>query len=112
MTTEKIRKYVIPNLPYIFLFWFFNKIGEAYRLADGADTLRKIMGSMNTLSKAMSRPLPSFYPYDLLLGIIGAVIIYTVVYFKKKNAKKFRKDMEYGSARWGRPEDIKPISAV
>ena len=76
MSSEKIRKYIIPNLPYVFVFWFFNKLGEAYRIAPGNDTLRKIMGSMTTLSSAMKNPLPSFNPYDLLIGIAGAGIVY------------------------------------
>jgi len=101
MSSKNIKKYIMPNLPYVFVFWFFNKVGEAYRIAEGTDTLRRIMGSMTTLSKAMSNPLPSFNPYDLLIGITGAVIICAVVYFKKKNAKKYRRNIEYGSARWG-----------
>ena len=100
MTNKKIKKYVLPNLPYLFVFWFFCKIGEAYRLSEGTDIIRKVMGIMTALSKAMSNPLPSFNPYDLLIGVAGAGGIFVVVYFKKKNAKKFRRNVEYGSARW------------
>ena len=108
MSSEKIRKYILSGIPYILLFWFFSKLGEAYRTAPGDDVLRKIIGSMTALTQTMSNPLPSSNPRDWLIGIAGAVIIYIVVYFKKKNAKKYRKNMEYGSARWGKPLDIKP----
>jgi len=106
--TPALRKYVLPNMPYAMMFWFANKLGMAYRLASGSDMLAKIIGSMKTLSAAMASPFPSFVPFDLLIGAAGAGIIYAVVYSKKKNAKKFRKDVEYGSARWGTEKDIKP----
>ena len=64
---EKIRKYILPNVPYVLLFWFFSKLGEAYRIAPGDDMLRKIMGSMTMLNQAMSNPLPSANPRDLLI---------------------------------------------
>ncbi len=99
---------MLPNLPYAFVFWFANKLGMAYRLAEGADVLRKIAGAANTLSECMSDIPPSFHPFDLLVGVCGAAIIFAVVYVKGKNAKKYRKDVEYGSARWGTPKDIKP----
>lgn len=108
ITTAKIKKYVIPYLPYVLIFWFANKLGMAYRLAEGADFLKKLTGSMVTLNAAIAKPLPSFVPFDLLIGVAGAAVIYAVVYFKGKNAKKYRKGVEYGSARWGTDEDIKP----
>ena len=101
MNTDKIRKYVLPNLPYVMLFWFFGKMGEAYRLTPGNDVLKKLMGSLTGLNFAMSRPLPSLDPFDLIVGLVGAAAVYFFVWYKKKNAKKWRKDMEYGSARWG-----------
>lgn len=106
--TDKLRKYVLPNLPYGIMFWFSAKLGEAYRLAGGSDFLRKVINSVNTLGAAMAHPLPSFVPFDLAVGIAGAVLVYVFAYIKKKNAKKWRKDVEYSSARWGTPEDIKP----
>jgi len=106
--TPTMKKYVLPNLPYALIFWFSNKLGTAYRTAHGGDFLKKLVNSMNMLDKAMSNPLPSFHPNDLLVGIIGVAIIYAVVYVKGKNAKKYRKGIEYGSARWGTPADIKP----
>jgi type IV secretion system protein VirD4 len=106
--TRKIKQTVLPNLPYAFIFWLFNKLGEAYRLTVAADALRKLMGAMTNLNAAMSRPFPSFNPQDLLVGLIGAAAVYVFVWYKKKNAKKWRKDVEYGSARWGNKNDIEP----
>jgi type IV secretion system protein VirD4 len=107
-----LKKYVTPNLPYALIFWFFCKLGEAYRLAPGGDMLQKIIRITSPLNSAMAKPLPSFDLFDLTVGLAGAVIVYGVVYFKKKNAKKYRKDQEYGSARWGKPDDIKPFVDV
>ena len=98
----------MPNIPYVFVFWFANKLGTAYRLADGKDMLNKIAGSVNTLGESMSNIAPSFHPFDLFIGLCGAALIFAVVYFKGKNAKKYRKDVEYGSARFGTEKDIKP----
>lgn len=108
MNTDKLKKYVLPNLPYILVFWFADKLGEAWRLATGADALDKLIYGIGILDTVMAKPLPSLHSYDLLAGIAGTAAIYATVYFKKKNAKKWRKDREYGSARWGTTEDIKP----
>jgi type IV secretion system protein VirD4 len=96
---DKIKKYVIPNLPYALIFYFCCKIGEAYRITEGADFAKKFMGLIETLGKVMQKPGISINLQDILIGIIGAALIYAVVYTKKKNAKKWRKNMEYGSAR-------------
>jgi type IV secretion system protein VirD4 len=109
MSTAKLRKYVLPYLPYVAMFWFFNKIAESYRLTQGDDVITKAMGSLTGLSDAMSRPLPSFAPIDLLVGLAGAVMIFLIVWNKKRNAKNWRKDVEYGSARWGNKKDIEPF---
>jgi type IV secretion system protein VirD4 len=95
-----LKKYIIPNLPYVLVFWFACKLAESYRLASG-DTVQKIMQGFSSLGEVMANPLPSFVPFDMLIGLAGAAIIYIIVYVKKKNAKKWRKDEEYGSARWG-----------
>jgi len=87
-------------MPYVMIFWFFSKMGEAYRLTPG-DTLRKLMGSLTGLNVVMAKPLPSLDPFDLIVGLVGAAAIWLFVWYKKKNAKKWRKDIEYGSARWG-----------
>jgi len=106
--TTKIKRYVLPNIPYVMLFWFFSKCGEAYRLAPGRDMLHKLMNGIGILSAALSRPLPSLELFDLAVGIAGAAAVYGIVLYKKKNAKKWRKDIEYGSARWGTEKDIEP----
>lgn len=104
----KIKKYVVPNLPYLFIFWFFCKIGEAYRLAAGADFGAKLIGMMKTIGPAFGTIAPG-HGFDLLVGFVGAVVLRLVVYNKVRNAKKFRKDVEYGSARWGTAKDIAPF---
>lgn len=104
----KIKKYVVPNLPYLLIFWFFCKLGEAYRLAAGADFGAKLIGMMKTIGPAFGTIAPG-HGFDLLVGLIGAVVLRLVVYNKVRNAKKFRKDVEYGSARWGTAKDIAPF---
>lgn len=104
----KIKKYVVPNLPYLLIFWFFCKNGEAYRLAAGADFGMKLIGMMKTIGPAFGTIAPG-HGFDLLVGLIGAVVLRLVVYNKVRNAKKFRKDVEYGSARWGTAKDIAPF---
>ena len=105
-----IKKYVVPNLPYVMMFWFFSKIAEGYRLSAGTDAVTKAMAAVSGLGATITaNPLPSFHPRDLLIGIAGAAAVRAVVYFKGKNAKKYRHGVEYGSARWGTQEDIKPF---
>lgn len=107
-----VKKYILPNLPYLFLFWFFTKVAQCYRLAEGTDVITKAMGALSGLGTLLSEnPLPSFHPRDLLIGAAGAAAIRAVVYFKAKNAKKYRQGVEYGSARWGGPKDIAPFIA-
>ena len=106
-----IKKIVLPNLPYAFIALIATKLGQAWRLAEGADVSAKVLGFLTQgLGEAFSTPLPSFHPADLLVGVLIAGIIRLVVYVKGKNAKKFRKNMEYGSARWGTAEDIAPYA--
>lgn len=109
MNTEKLKKYVLLNLPYLLVFWFFDKLGWAYRFAPGVDFVRKLTGSVTTINTAFANPLPSLVPFDLFVGVAGAAAIYAVVYFKGKNARKYRKGVEYGSARWGTKKDIQPF---
>ena len=105
-----LKKFLILNFPYVFIFWFFNRVGEGYRLAAGADMVAKGMGAISGLGAIISsNPLPSFYPQDLLVGLIGAACIRAAVYIKAKNAKKYRHGVEYGSARWGNAQDIAPF---
>ncbi|KRU37469.1 VirD4-like conjugal transfer protein, CD1115 family [Clostridium sporogenes] len=106
---DKIRRYVIPNVPYLLVLWFCLKLGTAYRLAAGADFGNKLVGMIKTISPAFASFAPGFVLSDWLIGLAGAVILRLVVWYKVKNAKKFRRDVEYGSARWGTAKDIKPF---
>ena len=102
------KQLLIKILPFVFIAYFADKIGEAYRISSGANIGEKLMNTLNSINTAFQNPLPSFYPQDLLVGVAGALIIKAIVYFKGKNAKKYRKGIEYGSARWGTAEDWKP----
>jgi len=103
-----VKKYVVPNIPYAFIALFATKIGQAARLAPGTDFSTKALHIMDGLTAAFQNATPSFHPVDLCVGICIAAIMRLVVYVKSKNARKFRKNMEYGTARWGTQEDIKP----
>ena len=103
------KKLILPNIPYLFIGLFATKLGQAARLSPGVDFSSKVLNMMDGISMAFENILPSFHPVDLLVGTAAAVIIRLVVYFKGKNAKKFRKNLEYGSARWGSREDIAPF---
>ena len=104
----EIKKLLILNLPYLLFVYLFDKVGAAIRLSPGADASGKLLQLGTGFAAAFSSIAPSLHPADLLIGIAGAVIIRLAVYMKGKNAKKYRKGMEYGSARWGGAEDIKP----
>ena len=103
-----IKKLVLPNIPYVFIALFATKLGQAWRLAPGMDFSGKALHLMEGFAAAFRSALPSFHPIDLCVGVAAALLIRLAVYVKGKNAKKFRKNLEYGSARWGRPEDIAP----
>ena len=107
--SDKIRKYVLPNLPYLFVFWFFSKIGTAYRIAPGTDFGTKLMGMLDTFPKAFETYWPGLGGIDLLVGLAGAAGMYLLIQSKIRQAKKFRRDAEYGTARFGTKEDIKPF---
>ena len=104
-----LKKVILPNIPYVFIGLLATKLGQAWRLAPGADFSAKVLGLMTGFTAAFQSIMPSFHPIDLCVGIAIAVIIRVVVYVKGRNAKKFRKNMEYGSARWGTQEDISPF---
>lgn len=95
----EIKKLLILNLPYLLFVWLFDKVGAAVRLSPGADASAKLLHLGDGFSAAFSSIAPSFHPADLLIGIAGAVIVRLIIYVKGKNAKKYRKGMEYGSAR-------------
>ena len=103
-----IKKFLLPNIPYVFIALFATKLGQAARLSPGADFSGKALHLMEGITAAFQSALPSFHPIDLCVGVAAALLIRLIVYVKGKNAKKFRKNLEYGSARWGRPEDIAP----
>ena len=101
MDKRKIKKLLILNLPYFLVGLFATNLGEAWRLAEGADSSAKILSFFNALPIALNNPLPSFHPLDLLIGIFCGAGLRLAVYLKGKNAKKYRHNVEYGSARWG-----------
>ena len=103
-----IKKFLLPNIPYVFIALFATKLGQAWRLAPGMDFSGKALHLMEGFAAAFQSALPSFHPIDLCVGVAAALLIRLIVYVKGKNAKKFRKNLEYGSARWGKPEDIAP----
>ena len=103
-----IKKLLLPNIPYVFIALFATKLGQAWRLAPGTDFSGKALHLMEGFATAFSSLVPSFHPIDLCVGVAAALLIRLIVYVKGKNAKKFRKNLEYGSARWGKPEDIAP----
>ena len=101
-------KLLTGSIPYVFITLFATKLGQTWRLADGITVSEKFLHIADGFSKAMQSPLPSFHPLDLLVGVITALLIRLIVYEKSKNAKKYRRNVEYGSARWGKAEDIAP----
>ena len=109
MKNVNYKKLLIPNIPYVFIALLATKLGQAARLAPGFDFSSKALHIMDGLMMAFENIMPSFHPIDLLVGVAAAAIIRLAVYVKGKNAKKFRKNLEYGSARWGTREDIAPF---
>lgn len=108
MRQVNVKKLVLPNLPYLFIALLATKLGEAWRLTPGADFSARVLHLMDGFAAAFQSLAPSFHPIDLCVGIVCAVALRLAVYIKGKNAKKYRKNMEYGSARWGTAEDIRP----
>jgi type IV secretion system protein VirD4 len=104
-----MKSHILPALPYAVIFWFGCKLSEAWRLAAGVDLFQRLAHIRTAFGSAVQNPLPSFYPVDLLAGFIAAAAIFGIVAVKKSNAKKWRKDVEYGSARWGTKKDIEPF---
>ena len=111
MNRINLKKLLILNIPYILVGLFATNFGEAWRLAEGADSSAKILSFFYVLPVALGNPLPSFYPLDLLVGIACGAGLRLAVYLKSKNAKKYRHNVEYGSARWGTAKDIEPFTA-
>ena len=109
MTREKLKKLIILNIPYVIFGLLATNLGEAWRLAEGANASEKLLHGIQGLTAALQSPLPSFQPFDLLVGAVFGVALKLIVKAKGKNAKKFRKNQEFGSARWGKHEDIIPF---
>ena len=109
MKQVNLKKYLLPNLPYVLIALYATKLGQAWRLAPGADASAKLLGLLDGFAAAFQSALPSFHPLDLLVGLCCGAALRLAVYIKGKNAKKYRKGAEYGSARWGTKEDIRPF---
>ena len=107
--SNKTKKLLILNLPYFIAGLVCTNLGEAWRIAEGADMSEKLLGFLSALGTAFSNPMPSLYPMDLLIGVCCGAGLRLAVYLKGKNAKKYRHGMEYGSARWGTQKDIEPF---
>ncbi len=103
-----VKKLVLMSLPYLLTGYFCDKAAWLWRVSEGDSVSDKMMKVMNRFDMLFSNPLPSFYPRDLLIGVCCGITFRLAVYFKAKNAKKFRQGVEYGSARWGCAKDIEP----
>ena len=111
MKQINVKKLVLLNLPYVFLGLYASKLGQAWRLAAGADASEKLLHIMDGFAAAFQSALPSFHPADLVVGLLCGAALRLAVYMKGKNAKKYRHGMEYGTARWGSSQDIAPYIA-
>ena len=107
--SNKTKKLLILNLPYLIAGLICTNLGEAWRIAEGADMSEKLLGFLSALGAAFSNPMPSLHPMDLLIGVCCGAGLRFAVYLKGKNTKKYRHGMEYGSARWGTQKDIEPF---
>ena len=105
---DKLKKYLLPNLPYLFFVYLFDKLCQAVRLVPGLDASEKLLHIGQGFQTAFASSAPSFHVLDICVGIFGAILVRLTVYVKGKNAKKYRKGIEYGSARWGTAADIAP----
>ena len=107
--TKRLKKTLILSLPYVIFGLICTNIGEAWRLAEGADYSAKVLSFFSTIGIAFGNPLPSFYPVDLLVGLIGGAGLRLAVFIKSQNKKNYKHNVEYGSARWGTNADIEPF---
>ena len=109
MRQVNLKKYVLPNLPYLFVGLYATKLGQAWRLSSGTEFADKVLHLMDGFAAAFQSAAPSFHPSDLLVGLCCGAALRLAVYLKGKNAKKYRHGTEYGSARWGTAKDIQPF---
>lgn len=100
MNNINLKKLILPNIPYLLFVYLFDKAAQAFRLAPGVDFSGKLLSIGDGFTAAFANAAPSFHPADLLIGLAGAFLIRLIIYVKGKNAKKYRKGIEYGSARW------------
>ena len=107
--TKRLKKIMILSLPYVIFGLIYTNIGEAWRLAEGTDYSAKVLAFFTTIGIAFGNPLPSFYPTDMLVGIIAGAALRLAVFLKSQNKKNYKHNVEYGSARWGGPKDIEPF---
>lgn len=110
MNIEKLKKSLIVSLPYVIVGMLCTNIGEAWRIAEGTDYSAKLFSFFEALGTAFRNPLPSFRLFDLTVGVICGIVLRTAVYLKSKNAKNYKHNEEYGSARWGKSKDIEPFT--
>ena len=103
-----VKKLVLTNLPYVLIGLVCTNLGEAWRMASGSDASEKILSLFGTLPAAFGNPMPSMNALDLLVGLACGLLLRLAVYLRGKNAKKYRHGYEYGAARWGTAEDIRP----
>jgi type IV secretion system protein VirD4 len=101
MKNIDLKKLIIKTLPFVIFFYLFGKAGQAFRLAQGVDLSGKLLNINGGFAAAFQNPLPSFHVQDMLVGVVGAAIIALALQIKRSNQKKYRKGVEYGSARWG-----------
>ena len=111
MKQINVKKLVLSNLPYAVIGLYASKLGQAWRLAEGTDGSQKLLHLLDGISAAFRDSFPSFHPFDLLVGLVFGVVLRLMVYYKAKNAKKYRQGAEYGTARWGTEADIAPYIA-
>lgn len=109
MNSSKLKKKLILNLPYFLIGLYASKLGEAWRLAEGLNASQKLLHLLDGFSAAFQSLWPSFYLSDLLIGLVIGCVLRLLVYEKSRNAKKYRRNEEYGSARWGTHSDIAPF---
>ena len=109
MTRDKIKKLIIMNIPYVLFGLLATKLGESWRLAEGANASEKLLHGIQGLTAALQSPLPSFHPFDLLIGAVFGIMLRMLVKIKGKDGKKLKKNVEFGSACWGKHADIVPF---
>ena len=107
--TAKLKKLLIRILPYLMVGLVCTNFGEAWRLAEGADASEKMLSFLSMIGTAFENPSPSLHPLDLFVGALAGAAMWLAVYLRGKNAKHYRHNQEYGSARWGGPKDIEPF---